>query len=182
MSMENSMDEDSLRPPERSRGDATHAGIKAALSMIPVAGELFEAIISPPLSRRQDAWMKVVAEGLLLLQEKVESFDPANLKNNEPFVTTVLEATAAAMRTHQKEKLEALRNVVLNAAMLNPAEEDLQLLFVHWISRLTTWHLHILGVLGRSEYGVDGRLKPHLSRSVDRTFFEQSIREIDVEV
>src|SRR5215213_10816450 len=116
MDMEFSMDEDSLRPPERSRGDAIHRGILAALSAIPVAAELFETIFAPPLARRQDAWMEAVADGIRQLQERIEGFDWTRLTEDEAFVTIAIEASAAALRTHQAEKREALRNAVLNAA------------------------------------------------------------------
>jgi hypothetical protein len=48
---------------------------------------------------------------------------------------------------HQQEKLEALRNAVLNAATPNAPDDDLQLMFLDAVDTLTTWHLRMLTYL-----------------------------------
>jgi len=55
-----------------------------------------------------------------------------------------MHASQAAIRNHQQEKLEALRNAVLNVASGNAPDEDLQLMFLNFIDTLTAWHLRIL--------------------------------------
>ena len=47
-------------------------------------------------------------------------------------------ATQIAIRNHQRKKLEALRNAVLNSALVNASEEDIQLMFLNFIEYLTT--------------------------------------------
>ena len=134
--------------PKPTKGDAAHKAAKIALSGIPWIGgpiaELFNTVIAPPLAKRRDKWLESIYEGLKTLEEKVKGFKIENLKDNEMFVTTVMHATQVAIRNHQKEKLEALRNAVLNAASPNAPEEDLQLMFLNWVDELTTWHLRIL--------------------------------------
>lgn len=134
--------------PKSSAGDIAHKIVKAGLFAVPLAGgpaaELFNAIITPPLVKRRDKWIESIAEGLKQLQEKVEGFNIENLSENEMFITTVMNATQSALRNHQKEKLEALKNAVLNASAPNPPEEDLQMMFLNWVEELTTWHLRIL--------------------------------------
>ena len=130
--------------------DIAYAIVKGAISSIPlpilpgVAAELMSLIISSPLSKRQEEWITSIANGLVELQEKVDGFKLENLSENESFITCVMHSTQAAIRNHQEEKLEALRNAVLNSALPNAPEEDLQLIFVNWIDELTTWHLRIL--------------------------------------
>jgi hypothetical protein len=51
-----------------------------------------------------------------------------------------MHASQAALRNSQKEKLTALRNAVLNAALPNPPEESIQQMFVNFIDSLTVWH------------------------------------------
>lgn len=60
------------------------------------------------------------------------------------FITTVMHASQTAIRNYQEEKLEALRNAVLNASLPNPPEEDIQLMFLNFVDALTTWHLRLL--------------------------------------
>ena len=55
-----------------------------------------------------------------------------------------MHASQSAIRNHQKEKMEALRNAVLNAALPNAPDDDLQLMFLDFVDTFTTWHLRIL--------------------------------------
>lgn len=134
--------------PKTSAGDIAHKIVKAGLSAVPLAGgpaaELFNAIITPPLAKRRNKWIESIAEGLKQLEEKVEGFSVESLSENEMFITTVMHATQSAIRNHQEEKLEALRNAILNAATPNPPEEDLQMMFLNWVDELTPWYLRIL--------------------------------------
>ena len=139
---------DLTKPPTPTAGDAAHTVVKAGLAAIPIVGgpaaEIFAAIVVPPLTKRRDEWVRLIAEALKELQRRVDGFSVEALAQNDVFVTTLLNASQAAVRTHQEEKLEALRNAVLNAGLPNPPEEDLQLMFVRFIDELTAWHLRVL--------------------------------------
>jgi hypothetical protein len=143
------MDEQEM--PRKSAGDVAHALVKAGISAIPIAGapaaEIFALIVAPPYERRRDEWIQSVGNGLKELAEKIEGFKIEELSQNETFITTVTHASQAAIRNHQKEKLDALRNAVLNAALPNPPQEDLQLMFLSFIDSFTPWHLAILKFL-----------------------------------
>jgi hypothetical protein len=134
--------------PTRNRGDVAHSIARAAISAIPYIGgpaaELFTLVIAPPLEKRRDEWMNSIGEGLQNLSDKVKGLRFENLSDNEAFITCVLQATQAAIRNHHTEKLEALRNAVLNSALPNAPADDLQLMFLNYIDSLTTWHLRIL--------------------------------------
>lgn len=136
------------QPPKPDSGDVAHTIVKAGLSAIPMVGgpaaELFSALIIPPLAKRRDKWVQSIAEGLEELRAKIEGFDVEALRDNPAFVTAVMHATQAAIRNHQEEKLEALRNAVLNVACANAPHEDLQLMFLNFVDTLTPWHLRIL--------------------------------------
>jgi len=144
-------EQDIRNKPKTSAGDVAHIVAKAGLSMIPVYGgaatEIFSAIIVPPLSKRRDKWFESIANGLKALEEKVNGFRIEELSQNEMFITTAMHASQAAIRNHQKEKLDALRNAVLNAALPNAPEEDIQLMFLNFVDTFTTWHLRILKFL-----------------------------------
>ena len=134
--------------PKAGMGDAAHTIAKAGLSLIPIIGgpaaEIFNAIITPPLAKRRDEWIKSIVDGLKELEEKMEDYRIENLSQNEMFITTVMQASQAAVRNHQKEKLEALRNAVLNSSLSNQPDEDLQIIYLDLIDSLTPWGLRIL--------------------------------------
>lgn len=134
--------------PKRRVGDVAHTIAKAGISAIPVVGgaaaEIFSVVIVPPLSKRRDKWIESIAEGLKKLEKEVKGFKIEDLSQNDMFITTVMHATQTAIRNHQKEKLEALRNAVLNAALPRSPEEDTQLMFLSFVDTLTPWHLRVL--------------------------------------
>jgi hypothetical protein len=135
-------------PPSSTVGDAAHMMARAGLSAIPMIGgpgaELFSYLIVPPLTKRRDEWVQSIAEGLQALEKRVDGFTIESLVGNEAFVTIVMNASQLAIRNHRKEKLEALRNAVLNAA-LNPPDEDFQAILLNFIDAATPWHLRVLG-------------------------------------
>ena len=106
--------------------------------------ELFSAIVAPPLAKRQGEWVESIAEGLVELHNKVDSFDIDTLSENESFITTVTYATIIALRNHKEMKREALRNAVLNSALGNSPDDDIQLMFLNFVDAFTPWHLRIL--------------------------------------
>lgn len=135
--------------PEATLGDRLHTLAKAGIASIPVVGaaasELFTVILAPPLEKRRVEWMNDVAERLKELDERGE-LKLEDLRDNETFITTAMQASQAAIRNHQSEKREALRNAVLNAALPNPPEESLQQHFINQVDTFTVWHIRLLGI------------------------------------
>ncbi|NTV80893.1 MAG: hypothetical protein HGA24_05660 [Candidatus Aminicenantes bacterium] len=129
-------------------GDFAYTAIKAAISLIPWVGgstaEIFAAIVTPPLQKRRDQWIEDIAKGLEELREKRPGLDWDGLLKSDQFVTATLHATQTALKNHQIEKLEALRNAVLNASIGANLDEDLQMVFLRYIDELTPWHLRVL--------------------------------------
>lgn len=142
------MRDPSINKPERQPGDVVHTVAKAVLSAVPYLGgpaaELISLVIASPLEKRRDEWIQSIATGLKRLEERVGGFEIWELSDSSAFITTVLHASRAAMCNHQKEKLRALRNAVLNASLPNAIDEDLQITFVHLVDDLTTWHIRVL--------------------------------------
>lgn len=167
-----------------SAGDYAHAGIRAGLSTAPFLGgplaEFFSMVIAPPLEQRRDAWMVEIYSQLKQLEEKVEGFRIENLAQNEVFISTLLSATQVAMRTHQGEKLTALRNAVINSAIRPSVDENLQLMFLNLIDRYTRWHLIILHFLeDPREYGKRNSISyPSWSMGGTSTVLEFAIPEL----
>ncbi|HQJ88403.1 MAG TPA: hypothetical protein PLY91_07675 [Methanoregulaceae archaeon] len=150
--------------PQADRADYAHAVIKGLISGVPAvvgaiggpgtavaggllgncAAEIFGTIVTPSLARRTNEWIREIAFRVVELEIKVESYKIEDLVENEVFVTTLLQATQNAYRTHQKVKIEAYRNIVLNAAMPQSPDEDLQLIFINFLDSMTPWHIALL--------------------------------------
>lgn len=138
------------RLPQDRIGDDLHRAARAALAGIPFAGgaavELFNRLLAPPIQRRRDAWLNVLAERVARLEQegrvKVE-----DLQRNDEFVSTVMQASQAAVRNHQKGKLDALRNAVLNTALGQAPEDAKREVFLGLVDTLTVWHLRVLSFL-----------------------------------
>jgi hypothetical protein len=137
--------------PKEGGSDVAYRSAKLVLAALPVLGsaaaEIFSTVIVPPIEKRRDEWIESVAQGLMKLEKEVEGLRIENLKDNKTFITVVMHASQVAIKNHQKEKLEALRNAVLNATSPNAPEEDLQLMFLNFVDSLTTWHLRVLKFL-----------------------------------
>jgi hypothetical protein len=134
--------------PKAEVSDAGHLAIRVALSAVPVVGgaakELFNSVIAPPLAKRQAEWIENIAKRLEKLVNEFEGFKIEGLASNDNFISTVFYATTLNMRNHQREKIEALENAVLNTALNINIEEDLQHIFLNFIDELTPSHLIVL--------------------------------------
>ncbi len=140
------MKNNELKSPKATAGDVLHALAKGAVSGVPIAGglaaEFFGLVIAPPLSKRRDEWFESLANQL---RELRVDFD--QLSQNQEFITTAMHATQAAIRSHDREKLDALRNAVTNTAIGNAPEQDLRSLFLSFVEEFTPSHLRILKLL-----------------------------------
>lgn len=137
--------------PRPGAGDVGHRLVKAVASAVPVVGspaaELFDALIKPPLERRRERWFQALADRVRELEQKVDGLTIEKLFENDAFVTAFLRASQAAMRTHQDEKLEMLRNAVVNTVLPGAPGDDLQQLFINLADDLSTLHMRLLDLL-----------------------------------
>lgn len=130
-------------PPKPTTGDTAYLVTKALLSPIIGATELFERFVGPPLQKRTEKWMEEVAQALRYLEEN-QGIKLETLQGDERFITIVTQATIIAVRNHQQEKLDALRNAIINSATNPNLEEDIHLTFIRFIEELTPSHLALL--------------------------------------
>jgi hypothetical protein len=129
--------------------------MRSDLSAIPHIGgpalELFNAVIAPPIERRRNEWLNDLAERLNVLEQE-EQLKMEDLAANEQFVSTVMQATTCAMRNHHREKLEALRNAVLNMALGRNHDDTKREMFLAFVDQFTVLHLQVLKAL--SDFGL----------------------------
>ncbi len=143
-------DTEPIGPPPSERGKEVAAGlVRAAVSVVPLAGgpagELIDLVIQPVTNRRGDAWFERL--GSAVDELRANAVDMRTLAENEPLVTVILNATTAAARTHEEEKLRALRNAIVNAALALGPDEHTQMMFVRFVDEFTSVHLQLLAYL-----------------------------------
>jgi hypothetical protein len=140
-------------PTEETAGDHVHRMARSAFSFLPVVGdtavEILNYLIYPPLEKRRNTWFQNLGEKVIEL-ESAGKVNLDELKQNEQFVSIVMQATQASIRTHDTEKLEALRNAVLNTAINCPIDESLQQMFIRFVDEFTPWHIRLLKQLRSS--------------------------------
>ena len=177
--------------PKRNARDLVHHFAKAAVSAIPIVGspanELLSLVVTPSLEKRRDMWIESIAENLKELEEEVESFSVENLRDNEAFVSILIEASQIAIKNHQEEKLKALRSAVLNAALPTTTGQDLQAMFLRFVDRLTPTHLKMLRSLFESNknFRFTPGLPPAIKRGIvfpdfekRKSLYEQVVKDL----
>lgn len=141
------IDKDLINPVVESTGDKAHRITRATIAAIPSLGgtlvEAFNGIIEPPMARRKKEWMIQVTEAVNELFEK-GIVTEEELANNEKFFTTLVHASNVALKNHQKEKIEALRNATINSALPGSPDDSTQQMFLNLIDTITSWHIAIL--------------------------------------
>lgn len=142
MSDEPMMPDDGFEQPRANVRDLLYEmAAKSAGAVTLGAGEtIVKAMLAAPLEKRRTEWFDRLVDELRRLDQV--KLDVNDLPNNAQFVDAVLHATQAATRTSSEEKRDALKNAVLNSAIL-PAS-DTTPLFLSWVDSLTPWHLRIL--------------------------------------
>lgn len=147
------MQDDNPQLCARSAGDVAHAVAKAGLSAIPVVGgpavELFQFIVQPPLEKRREQWMREVGKRLQDIERN--GFDITTLQDNAQFISAVMQASQAALRTHKGEKLDALRNAIVNVALGRSPDETVQHMLLSFVDELSEMHLQVLKVFHEPE-------------------------------
>ncbi len=155
--------------PEKSIGDNSHAIVKGIISAIPMAGGslsvIFENIFTTPLDKRKKEWFQSLADAIEELTKKVDDITPESLSKNEIFISVSMQATQIALRNHQQEKLNALKNAVKNSANPISIDENKVLMFTRIIDDMTPLHLKILKFLNNPniiEQELQKRTSPNI--------------------
>jgi hypothetical protein len=136
-------------PPKATGADNLHAVVRAGIGAVPLVGgpalELMARLFSSPIERRRESWFEELHAAIVDLQKR--GVDVSTLKDNDDFCNLVLDATAAAMRTHRAEKRTALHNAITNAGLRGTASETKSRVFLRLIDELDVHHLLLLQLL-----------------------------------
>lgn len=150
--------------PENRPGEWGLALAKVLVSFIPAVGgsaaEVLGAIIQPQLDKRKKAWFEELANKLEQLRQRMDNVTPEKLAESPQFSTALLHASTIALRSHQTEKLSALRNAVLNVAASIALSDDFQLMCLDAIDTLTPSHLQMLAYFAGPKEWASAHGKP----------------------
>jgi len=105
---------------------------------------LVDLVTAPSRGKRLADWCEELRLRLNELSQKVDGLTPEALAKDEAFISAFAQATQLAVRTHQAEKLEALRNAVINTAISKAPADDLQSIFLNLVDSFTPAHLKLL--------------------------------------
>ena len=134
-------------PPKRTGGDYVHTIAKAGIAAIPYVGgsaaELFSLVIAPPLEKRKDDWLRELAEAVDEIKRRKPGLTLEDLSKNDAFVSAALQASQIAIRTHQREKREYLRNALIHTVTENSTESE-KIFFLALVDLFTITHVEIL--------------------------------------
>lgn len=141
------------RPPNKSTArEIVEAAVEGGVGMVPIAGSpiavAFAVAMGWTHNRRMQAWLDDLATAVDDLQHQMDeplSFE--ELADNDTFVDAVIAGTRAAQATHQQEKLEALRNGVLNSIGPSAPDLDQQARFFRFVEQFSASHLVMLNFL-----------------------------------
>jgi len=124
-------------------------GAEAGINMLPVVGSTmavaFAYAVNYSFNKRLNHWFDELAAAVDDLQQQMdEPLAFEDLAQNETFVDAVINATRAAQATHAREKLEALRNGVLNSTLVGAPDDDEQARFFRLVEQFTPAQLLML--------------------------------------
>jgi hypothetical protein len=129
------------RPPP----DRQHAGVPCCLCelrLIHASGSIprlgFVTALSWRLEQRREKWF---TEAVEQLHGQVDGLSLESLVGNDLFTDAVVTATRTVEHTHQAEKIDALRNAVLNSVSSGAPDADTQAIILNLIDRFTPSHL-----------------------------------------
>ena len=121
--------------------DVFDSSVKAVISQIPGVSQFYNDFVKSPWQKRLNKFLEALVADIERLQEQMRG--QVNL-DNPSFQTTLMNALQIVIKNHQQEKIDALRNMVLNSALPNAPMDDIQFMFLNLIDEFTTWHLTLL--------------------------------------
>mgnify|MGYP003619696663 FL=1 len=111
-------------PIEIEIDDTLTDSFKVIASAVPFFGapviELMNMLVIPKLQQRRDSWLQELGERVKKLEEEGK-INYEKLQKDDVFIDIAMKVTEVAIKTHQKEKLDALRNELINTSLNYPS-------------------------------------------------------------
>jgi hypothetical protein len=136
-------------PPGKSTGrEIVERAVEAGLGSVPVIGNaltvVFVTALGWRLEERREKWFTELAGAVEELRGQMDGLSLESLTGSDLFTDAVVTATRTVEHTHQAEKIEALRNAVLNSVGPDAPDADTQAIILNLIDRFTPSHLRLV--------------------------------------
>lgn len=171
--------------PKKEKLDHLHSSTKIALNVVPFVGgslaELFDTVFTSPIDKRKEEWLNYIGSTLEDLCSRYEDITPESLSKSPEFVSAYMQASNIAIRTHHKEKLEALKSAVKNTLLLKDLDENKKLIFFRIIEQMSPLHFKVLHFINSPKKYVDILNKQDNSKSnpyVQTTTYYNSLTQV----
>jgi len=132
-----------------TKGDAVHAGITGTLASIPLVGGALSTIFSfgakSPLVARRDNFIISLDDRIKKL-EKDGMLSSDQLLLNDEFIDVAAQAIPIAIQNSSPEKIDALRNAIINTALQIEIDKDSKFIYLNFINELTRTQIKILKI------------------------------------
>lgn len=141
--------EKEIQPPRDSFSDDTRDSIEALIGLLPGSSFIiYWANQLKPSARTlavQNFYHDLADAINQLLQSQSNCVE--ELRDNDEFQSLLLQSYLTVVQTHQQEKLEAVRNVLLNSAVGTNLAFDTQAMFLNMLHQYTPTHLKLLSIM-----------------------------------
>lgn len=189
-------DANEIEPPSQIdwKRDLVEVLARAALSAVPIAGgaavELFQYATNHGRAVRMQRWIEEVIDTLNRHGIAIDS-----LADRDGFLDAIGPATRAAVETGSPEKIEALRNAVLNATVASDLAADRHAILMDILVWLTPTHVKLLNLFDHpvgwfaradiepprlvmgSQHAVVERAYPDLTE--DETLLNRAVKDLE---
>lgn len=128
--------------PEKEQIDYFRDIAKIPVSLIPTGSSILDLVFKSPISKRKDEWAKELGEKVQWLLDN--GLTIKDLQHNEKFVDVVFQATQIAIKTSQREKINALKNAIVNIVLDESYDASIIQMFLNLIDSLTPLHFSLL--------------------------------------
>lgn len=132
-----------------TKGDAIHTGIQGTLASIPMAGGALSTIFSfgakSPLTVRRDNFIISLDDRIKKL-EKDGKVSSKYLLLDDNFLDVAAQALPIAIQNSSPEKINALRNAIINTALQIEIDKDSKFIYLNFINELTQTQIMILKI------------------------------------
>lgn len=120
--------------------------LAGGLSSIPVlggvAGVFYQEYMGRPYARRLERWQRELTEVVNELAWKYNT-----LPDDDVLLDAMINATRVAQATSQREKIEALRNGIVNSVAPDAPDVDEQARFFRLVDQFSVTHLNVLRII-----------------------------------
>ena len=131
-----------------------HRLARISVGMLPIVGvallEVLNSVLESPLNKRRAKALNTIGEAINELIEKGVVTEEG-LQNNDVFISTVAQACNVALRHHEDEKIQALKNAVKNTVIPGKSAGDYSSIFMNFVDTCSTAHIALLHIVDSPE-------------------------------